>query len=148
MKILVVGGGGREHALAWKLAQSPLAEVVYVAPGNAGTAREPGVDCCRGGSRYRCEDRRSASGALVDCRRMAYQIAPGELRSSERLGQEAQDRCPSKAGTAPRRDRSSSRRDNRRIVELCNGCRNTEDERKDKQDGMSFDRNRLKSSRN
>ncbi|MCG6869921.1 MAG: phosphoribosylamine--glycine ligase [Gammaproteobacteria bacterium] len=44
MKILVVGGGGREHALAWKLAQSPLAEVVYVAPGNAGTAREPGVE--------------------------------------------------------------------------------------------------------
>jgi ribosomal protein S27AE len=41
--------------------------------------------------------------------------------------------------------RSSSRRDNRRIVELCNGCRNTEDGRKDKQDGMSFDRNRLSS---
>lgn len=40
MKVLVVGGGGREHALAWKLAQSPRAEVVFVAPGNAGTARE------------------------------------------------------------------------------------------------------------
>ncbi len=40
MKILVVGGGGREHALAWKAAQSPLAETVYVAPGNAGTALE------------------------------------------------------------------------------------------------------------
>ena len=38
MKILVVGGGGREHALAWKLAQSPKVQVVYVAPGNAGTA--------------------------------------------------------------------------------------------------------------
>ena len=38
MKILVVGSGGREHALAWKLAQSPKAQVVYVAPGNAGTA--------------------------------------------------------------------------------------------------------------
>ncbi|MFN5080615.1 MAG: phosphoribosylamine--glycine ligase [Burkholderiales bacterium] len=38
MKILVVGGGGREHALAWKLAQSPKIQVVYVAPGNAGTA--------------------------------------------------------------------------------------------------------------
>jgi len=37
MKILVVGGGGREHALAWKLAQSPQVEQVYVAPGNAGT---------------------------------------------------------------------------------------------------------------
>lgn len=41
MKILVVGGGGREHALAWKVAQSPLASRVFVAPGNAGTAREP-----------------------------------------------------------------------------------------------------------
>lgn len=41
MKILVVGGGGREHALAWKLAQSDRCETVLVAPGNAGTAREP-----------------------------------------------------------------------------------------------------------
>lgn len=40
MNILVIGGGGREHALAWKAAQSPLAETVFVAPGNAGTARE------------------------------------------------------------------------------------------------------------
>ena len=38
MKILVVGSGGREHALAWKLAQSPKVQVVYVAPGNGGTA--------------------------------------------------------------------------------------------------------------
>ncbi len=38
MKVLVVGGGGREHALAWKLAQSPKAQAVYVAPGNGGTA--------------------------------------------------------------------------------------------------------------
>lgn len=44
MKILVVGGGGREHALAWKVAASPLADRVYVAPGNAGTAREPGCE--------------------------------------------------------------------------------------------------------
>jgi phosphoribosylamine--glycine ligase len=41
MKVLIVGGGGREHALAWKAAQSPLVSHVYVAPGNAGTAREP-----------------------------------------------------------------------------------------------------------
>jgi phosphoribosylamine--glycine ligase len=41
VKILVVGSGGREHALAWKAAQSPLAERVFVAPGNAGTAMEP-----------------------------------------------------------------------------------------------------------
>jgi len=41
VKVLVIGGGGREHALAWKLAQSPRVEEVLVAPGNAGTAREP-----------------------------------------------------------------------------------------------------------
>ncbi|MEE9559830.1 MAG: phosphoribosylamine--glycine ligase N-terminal domain-containing protein, partial [Acidiferrobacterales bacterium] len=40
MKVLMVGGGGREHALAWKAAQSPRVEKIYVAPGNAGTARE------------------------------------------------------------------------------------------------------------
>jgi phosphoribosylamine--glycine ligase len=38
MKVLVVGGGGREHALAWKLAQSPKVQTVFVAPGNGGTA--------------------------------------------------------------------------------------------------------------
>lgn len=38
MKVLIVGGGGREHALAWKIGQSPRVEKVYVAPGNAGTA--------------------------------------------------------------------------------------------------------------
>jgi phosphoribosylamine---glycine ligase len=40
-KILIVGGGGREHALAWRVSQSPQAAEVLVAPGNAGTAREP-----------------------------------------------------------------------------------------------------------
>jgi phosphoribosylamine--glycine ligase len=40
MKVLIVGGGGREHALAWKIAQSNDVESVFVAPGNAGTAIE------------------------------------------------------------------------------------------------------------
>ena len=44
MNILIIGSGGREHALAWKAAQSPLADTVYVAPGNAGTALEPSVE--------------------------------------------------------------------------------------------------------
>jgi len=43
MKVLIVGGGGREHALAWKAAQSELVDMVFVAPGNAGTATESGV---------------------------------------------------------------------------------------------------------
>ncbi len=43
MNILVIGSGGREHALAWKAAQSPTVETVFVAPGNAGTAIEPGL---------------------------------------------------------------------------------------------------------
>ncbi len=43
MNLLVIGGGGREHALAWKLAQSPRVGKVAVAPGNAGTALEPGL---------------------------------------------------------------------------------------------------------
>jgi len=43
MKLLVIGSGGREHALAWRLKQSPRVDEVIVAPGNAGTAREPGL---------------------------------------------------------------------------------------------------------
>ncbi|CAE7419979.1 purD, partial [Symbiodinium sp. CCMP2456] len=43
MKVLVVGNGGREHALCWKLAQSPRADIVFCAPGHAGTARETGL---------------------------------------------------------------------------------------------------------
>ncbi|HEY9573807.1 MAG TPA: phosphoribosylamine--glycine ligase [Pusillimonas sp.] len=43
MKLLVIGGGGREHALAWRLAQSPRIQTVYVAPGNGGTANSPHI---------------------------------------------------------------------------------------------------------
>ena len=43
MKVLVVGGGGREHVIAWKIAQSPLVEKVYCIPGNAGIAQV--ADC-------------------------------------------------------------------------------------------------------
>jgi phosphoribosylamine--glycine ligase len=43
MKVLVIGGGGREHALAWKLAQSPRVQSVTVAPGNGGTAADPAL---------------------------------------------------------------------------------------------------------
>lgn len=44
MKVMVIGGGGREHALAWKIAQSALVDQVYAVPGNPGTAQEPGVE--------------------------------------------------------------------------------------------------------
>ncbi|BFM17799.1 phosphoribosylamine--glycine ligase [Maricurvus nonylphenolicus] len=44
MNVLVIGSGGREHALAWKAAQNPNIETVYVAPGNAGTATEAGLE--------------------------------------------------------------------------------------------------------
>ncbi len=43
MKLLVIGSGGREHAIAWRLAQSPKVSRVYVAPGNGGTAHEDGL---------------------------------------------------------------------------------------------------------
>ena len=45
MKILIIGSGGREHALAWKALQSPLTTEVFVAPGNAGTATMTGDQC-------------------------------------------------------------------------------------------------------
>jgi phosphoribosylamine---glycine ligase len=44
MNVLIIGSGGREHALAWKALQSPLVKKVFVAPGNAGTALEPGLE--------------------------------------------------------------------------------------------------------
>lgn len=44
MKVMIIGSGGREHALAWKVAQSPRVEKIFVVPGNAGTARETKVE--------------------------------------------------------------------------------------------------------
>jgi phosphoribosylamine--glycine ligase len=44
MKVLILGSGGREHAFAWKIAQSPRVDAIFVAPGNAGTALEPRVE--------------------------------------------------------------------------------------------------------
>ena len=44
MKLLVIGSGGREHAMAWRLAQSPRVQMVFVSPGNGGTALEPGLE--------------------------------------------------------------------------------------------------------
>ncbi len=44
MRVLIIGGGGREHALAWSAVRSPQVRQVWVAPGNAGTAQEPGVE--------------------------------------------------------------------------------------------------------
>src|SRR5258706_6173339 len=44
MKVLVIGSGGREHAIAWRLSQSPRIQKVFVAPGNGGTAHERGLE--------------------------------------------------------------------------------------------------------
>jgi len=44
MKLLVIGSGGREHAIAWRLAQSPRISKIYVSPGNAGTSSEQGIE--------------------------------------------------------------------------------------------------------
>jgi len=44
LKLLVIGSGGREHAIAWRLAASPRVQKVFVAPGNGGTALEPGLE--------------------------------------------------------------------------------------------------------
>ena len=52
MNILIIGNGGREHALAWKAAQSPLADNVFVSPGNAGTALEHKVENVNISDRY------------------------------------------------------------------------------------------------
>jgi len=62
LKILLVGGGGREHALAWKMADSPLVSHVFCAPGNAGTAREPFVTNVTGDDSFDPKDPGSILG--------------------------------------------------------------------------------------
>ncbi len=64
MKVLVVGGGGREHALVWKIAQSPLVDKVYCAPGNAGTAMQ--AECVPIRAQDVADLRRFALGKGID----------------------------------------------------------------------------------
>ena len=59
MRVLIIGGGGREHALAWKVARSPRVTAVHVAPGNAGTAPRYRLD-------VRLDDRLEGLGLLSD----------------------------------------------------------------------------------
>lgn len=63
MKVLVIGGGGREHALVWKLAQSPLATQMWCAPGNAGIAQE----------------RLASNDSAVECVEVGAEDLPGLL---------------------------------------------------------------------
>mgnify|MGYP000440931380 CR=1 FL=1 len=71
MNILVIGSGGREHALAWKAAQSAGVETVFVAPGNAGTAREPRV---RGGGGAVCVGQGQSGSVELDDGRQPSQL--------------------------------------------------------------------------
>lgn len=70
MKVLVIGGGGREHALVWKLAQSPLATQMWCAPGNAGIAGE----------------RLVSNGSLVECVAIGAEDLPGLLAFAKGQG--------------------------------------------------------------
>ena len=74
MKVLVIGSGGREHALAWKLAQSPRVSEVLVAPGNAGTGAEPEVPQRR---RRRDRHRRAARAGRAMKASAVTVVGPG-----------------------------------------------------------------------
>ena len=118
MNILVVGGGGREHALAWKIAQSPRVARVYVAPGNAGTARDDAL----------------VNVAITDDRRSSSQFAQhigdradrGRTRGAARRGHR---RCVSRQRTSrssvrrARRRSSKARRTSPRRSCSATGCR-------------------------
>ena len=89
MKLLVVGSGGREHALAWKLTHSPRVQKVYVAPGNGGTATEPGLGDPPGFVIGQCQTQRNLSEAGRQASRKlgewmrAKLIKPAAVRSSQ-----------------------------------------------------------------
>ena len=76
MKVLIVGSGGREHALAWKVAQSSQVAKVFVAPGNAGTAGEPGVENIQIGS----EDIEALFKKNEDIKTLVFNIDRAESR--------------------------------------------------------------------
>ena len=85
MKVLVVGGGGREHALVWRLAQNPTIDRLFAAPGNAGIARD--ASCIpRGGRRRRRRSSRSSRRARSTSRSSAPRVpsSPGSSTSSRR----------------------------------------------------------------
>ena len=78
MKILIIGSGGREHALAWRAAQSPTVDKVFVAPGNAGTALEPKLEVVTFGTRSglgRAVGRRQAVVVGIRDRGLGFRIA-------------------------------------------------------------------------
>ena len=81
MKILVIGGGGREHALAWKLASSRRVSEVIVAPGNAGTARESRMR----NAEVAADD---IEGLLALAKRESVNFARGRLDGQRRSSQE------------------------------------------------------------
>lgn len=94
--MLVVGSGGREHALAWKLAQSPSCGTLFVAPGNAGTQLEEGMVTL---PQLNPSNHKQASklGAAEQCSAGAVQRREGQGRAA--LGQKWRRRCSKKSGS-------------------------------------------------
>ena len=99
MKVLILGSGGREHAFAWKVAQSPRVDAIFVAPGNAGTALEPrvtNVDIAaddvadahrvRAARAHRSDDRRTGSAARARRHRCVRGRRTALLRTAQAGG--------------------------------------------------------------
>ena len=81
MKVLVIGSGGREHALAWKLSQCERVQTVFVAPGNGGTATDAAL------RNVPLSDPAELQGVLADGARRAREVAGATLgRVYDRLG--------------------------------------------------------------